>query len=180
MVEATFIGLDNYRAYFASPAFWSSLRNTIDTSLTTTPIAVPLVFLYAYALTRTRIRCKAFFRYTALTPIFMSTVVHTLGLIYLFGRQGVLTRLGFEIELYGRLGIIISQVIYTFPQAFLMFFMALGRLYEVTDSSGCATAHQNAENHLAGSEMYPHQRHVRLLHPSLYRLQRAPDSGRQL
>ena len=135
-----FVGLANYRSYFASPAFWSSLRNTIDISLTTTLIAVPLGFLYAYALTRTRIRCKAFFRYTALIPIFMPTVVHALGLIYLFGRQGVLTRLGFEIELYGRLGIIISQVIYTFPQAFLMFFVALeyadGRLYEAADSMG--------------------------------------------
>ena len=135
-----FVGLDNYRSYFASPAFWSSLRNTIDISLTTTLIAVPLGFLYAYALTRTRIRCKAFFRYIALIPIFMPTVVHALGLIYLFGRQGVLTRLGFEIELYGRLGIIISQVIYTFPQAFLMFFVALeyadGRLYEAADSMG--------------------------------------------
>ena len=138
--QGDFVGVSNYRSYFASPAFWSSLRNTVNISLTTTLISVPLGFLYAYGLTRTRIRCKTFFRYTALLPIFMPTVVHALGLIYLFGRQGVLTRLGFEIELYGRLGIIISEVIYTFPQAFLMFFVALeyadGRLYEAADSMG--------------------------------------------
>ena len=135
-----YVGLANYRAYFASPAFWSSLRNTLDISLVTTLISVPLGFLYAYALTRTQIRFKTFFRYTALLPIFMPTVVHALGLIYLFGRQGVLTQMGFEIDLFGRVGIIISQAIYTFPQAFLMFFVALeyadGRLYEAADSMG--------------------------------------------
>jgi len=136
-----FIGIENYRRYFGSPALSRSVQNTIDISLWTTVISSTLGFLYAYALTRTRIRFKAFFRYTALIPIFIPTVVHALGLVYLFGRQGILTRMfDLDIEIYGRLGIIMAEVIFTFPQAFLMFLVALkfsdGRLYEAADSMG--------------------------------------------
>ena len=135
-----FVGLANYRAYFASPVLSRAIWNTIDISLVTAFYSVTLAFLYAYALTRTNIRFKTFFQYVALIPIFMPTVVHALGLIYLLGRQGVLTRLGFQVELYGRLGIILSQIIYTFPHAFLMFLVTLkyvdGRLYEAAESMG--------------------------------------------
>jgi len=136
-----FVGLENYRRYFGNPALARSVRNTIDISTWTTIISTTLGFIYAYGLTRTNIRLKTIFRYTALIPIFIPTVVHALGLIYLFGRQGILTRaLNLDIEIYGRLGIIMAEVIFTFPQAFLMFFVALkfsdGRLYEAADSMG--------------------------------------------
>jgi len=139
-----FAGLENYRRYFSTPALAASIFNTLDISLCTSFFSFWLALAYAYALTRTNIPGKAFFKYAALTPIFMPTVVHALGLIYLFGRQGLITALGFEIELYGRTGIILSEIIYTFPPAFLMFHVALGtadnRLYEAADSLGCSAA----------------------------------------
>ena len=134
-----FAGFANYIRYFETPTLSVSVFNTISIALWSTVFSVIFGFLYAYALTRTRIRGKVFFKYTALVPIFMPTVIHALGLIYMFGRQGILTRAGlFPFELYGRLGIILSEIIFTFPQAFLMFYIALefadGRLYEVADS----------------------------------------------
>jgi iron(III) transport system permease protein len=138
--DGHFAGLQNYADYFDSPSLRTSVRNTADVSLVTTVCSVLLGFAYAYGLTRTNMRGKAFFRYTALIPIFLPTVVHALGLVYIFGRQGILTGLGVETELYGRFGIILSEIIYTFPQAFLMFVVALevadGRLYEAADSMG--------------------------------------------
>ncbi|MDR3149081.1 MAG: putative 2-aminoethylphosphonate ABC transporter permease subunit [Oscillospiraceae bacterium] len=133
-----FDGLSNYLTYFRTPSLSVSVWNTIDVSLVSTVVSVILGFLYAYALTRTRIPLKPVFKYTALIPIFMPTIVHAIGLVYIFGRQGVLSGLG--LELYGRFGIILSEVIFTFPQAFLMFYVALefadGRLYEAADSMG--------------------------------------------
>jgi iron(III) transport system permease protein len=135
-----FCGLNNYIEYFSNPALSVSVLNTIDISLVTTFFSSVLGFIYAYALTRTNIRLKRFFRYTALIPLFIPTIVHAVGLVYIFGKQGILTRLGLGIDLYGRVGIIISEVIYTFPQAFLMFLIALefadGRLYDAADSMG--------------------------------------------
>ncbi|GHT78826.1 phosphonate ABC transporter permease [Actinomycetota bacterium] len=133
-------GLANYQKYFDSPSLSVSIWNTVDISIWSTIFAVAFGFMFAYALTRTRIKGKTFFKYIALIPIFIPTLVHALGLVYLFGNQGVITQLGFDIGLYGRTGIIISEIIYTFPQAFLMFLVALeyadGRLYEAADSMG--------------------------------------------
>ena len=142
-----FVGFQNYITYFGNPTLRASILNTIDISLWATLISATLGFMYAYALTRTRIIGKTFFKYVALIPIFIPTVVHAIGLIYLLGRQGIITRL-FElnIEIYGRLGIILSEIIFTFPQAFLMFFIALefadGRLYEAADSMGVPPLHK--------------------------------------
>ncbi|MCL2199054.1 MAG: putative 2-aminoethylphosphonate ABC transporter permease subunit [Defluviitaleaceae bacterium] len=135
-----FVGMANYRAYFANPALSRALWNTINVSLVTTVFSVTLGFLYAYALTRTNIRFKRFFRYMALIPIFIPTIVHAVGLISLFGRQGLITQMGFDIEIFGFIGITLSHIIFTFPQAFLMFFVTLeyadGRLYEAAESMG--------------------------------------------
>jgi len=138
-----FVAFDNYFKYFNTPTLSDSVANTISISLWATLFSVVLGFLYAFALTRTRIKGKTFFHYTALIPIFIPTVIHALGLIYLFGKQGIFTRMGlFPFELYGKLGIIISEIIFTFPQAFLMFYIALkfadGRLYEAADSMGAS------------------------------------------
>lgn len=139
--EGDFVGLANYIQYFKTPALMASIRNTVDISLWSTAFSLSFGFLYAFALTRTNIKGKPFFKYAALIPIFIPTVVHALGLVYVLGNQGILTRAGLvQVELYGRLGIILSEIIYTFPQAFLMFYVALGfadgRLYEAADSMG--------------------------------------------
>lgn len=136
-----FAGLSNYIKYFSTPALSVSVTNTLTVSVVSAVFGTALGFAYAYGVTRTNIRLKTFFRYMALLPLFLPTVVHGLSLIYLFGNQGILTSLGWDIGLYGRTGIILSEIIYTFPQAYLMFYVALsyadGRLYEAADAMGC-------------------------------------------
>lgn len=141
--DGNFIWFGNYVKYFTTPALRQSVYNTLLVSAMTAVIGTLSGFGYAYSLTRTNIRFKSFYKYVAMLPIFMPTVVHGIGLIYLFGRQGVITRLGFSFELYGQIGIIISEIIFTFPQAFLMFYVTLsfgdGSLYETADSIGCSS-----------------------------------------
>ena len=136
-----FVGLENYIEYFSTPSLSVSIGNAINVSVSTALISTILGFVYAYGLTRTNIKGKQFFRYTALIPLFLPTVVHGLSLVYLFGTQGVITDMGWDIELYGRTGIILSEIIYTFPQAFLMFYIAFrytdGRLYDAAETMGC-------------------------------------------
>lgn len=139
--DGSFAGFSNYIKYFSTPTLSSSISNTVVVSVVSAVFGTMIGFLYAYGLTRTNLRGKVFFRYAALVPLFFPTVVHGLSLVYLFGKQGVLTGLGWDIGLYGRTGIILSEIIYTFPQAFLMFYIALryadGRLYEAADTMGC-------------------------------------------
>lgn len=141
--SGSFVGMDNYGKYFATPALSNSIGNTIYISITAGLGGTVLGFLYAYGLARTNIAFKKVFQYIALIPLFLPTVVHGLALVYLFGKQGIFTSWGLDIGLYGSTGIILSEIIYTFPQAVLMFLITLkyadGRLYEVAESMGCSS-----------------------------------------
>ena len=63
-----------------------------------------------------------------------------IALIYLFGNQGILTQLGLELPLYGKVGIIIAESIYCFPVATTILTVAFSaadnRLYEAADTMG--------------------------------------------
>src|SRR3954447_23432720 len=50
--DGNFVGLANYVRYFASPALFASIGNSLFIGLAVTAVTVPLAFLYAYALTR--------------------------------------------------------------------------------------------------------------------------------
>jgi iron(III) transport system permease protein len=142
--DGLFVGFANYEKYFNTPSLSISILNTVSVSLIVAGMSTLLGFIYAYSITRTNMVFKRIFVYMALLPIFMPTVVHALALVYLFGTQGIVTQCGFDIGLYGRTGIILAEIIYTFPQAFLMFYVALsytdGRLYEVADTMGVVPA----------------------------------------
>ncbi|WP_246303239.1 putative 2-aminoethylphosphonate ABC transporter permease subunit [Paenibacillus plantarum] len=146
--EAEFIGIKNFITYFSTPALAQSLVNTIWVSVLSTTIAVGLAFLYAYGISRTAIRGKSFLHYIALLPLFEPTMMHGIALTYLFGNQGLVST-GFfgllpemRIPIYGPIGIVISEVIYLFPQAFLIFITALSitdqRLYEAAETLGAS------------------------------------------
>ncbi|AZN42560.1 putative 2-aminoethylphosphonate ABC transporter permease subunit [Paenibacillus albus] len=142
-----FTGLDNFVRYFQSPALLQSLAHTAMISVGTACISVLLAFVLAYALTRTGIRGKFIFKTIALLPLFAPTMMHGIGLTYLFGNQGFITNgffgaLPFEwhINLYGPIGIMMAEVIYTFPQAYLILAVSLAfadyNLYEAAKTMG--------------------------------------------
>jgi iron(III) transport system permease protein len=139
----------NYQKYFSTPALFRSFFNSLATSLTTTTIAVGLGFIYAYAITRTQVPGKGFFRLMSIFPLYIPPLAHAISLVYLFGNQGLITKgffgffekfLGidpsFDINLYGFNGIVIGEVLYCFPQAVIILIAALSltdaRLYEAS------------------------------------------------
>lgn len=141
--DGSFAGIQNFITYFTSPNLVSSLYNTLFVSGITALIAVFLASLYAYALTRTGVRGKNFFRFTAMLPLFAPTMMLAIGLIYLMGNKGLLTGLGIILPLYGPFGIIVAEVIYTFPQAVMILMVSLSfadnRLYEAADAMGTSS-----------------------------------------
>ena len=55
-----------------------------------TVIVIPLAFIYAYALTRTRMPIKGLLLRRRLLPLFAPSLLSAISLIYLFGNQGLL------------------------------------------------------------------------------------------
>ncbi|WDP92691.1 MAG: putative 2-aminoethylphosphonate ABC transporter permease subunit [Desulfobacter sp.] len=141
-----YVGLANYAEYFSSPALSRSIFNSLLTALATTCIAVPLGFGFAWSLTRTCMPGKGILKSVAMMPLFAPTLLNGIALIYLFGRKGIITKgffgllPGIKVPLYGPFGIIVSEVMYTFPQAMLILSIALAvtdaRLYEAADAMG--------------------------------------------
>lgn len=136
-----YIGFRNFAEYFSSSGMAVSLWNSVIISLGTSLIAVFLAFVYAYALTRADIPFKRIFRFMAMMPIFAPTMVFGIALIYLIGNKGIITAMsGIRFPLYGPMGIIISEIFYTFPQAFLILYVTLSyadnRLYESARAMG--------------------------------------------
>jgi iron(III) transport system permease protein len=129
-----FVGLRNYVHYFSTPALSYSIHHSFSVSLLSTAITVPLAFVYAYALTRSRLPWKAFFKTVALVPILVPSMLPGIALVYLFGNQGMVRWLLFGEPIYGPIGIVMAEVFYTFPHALLILVTALAltdaRLYE--------------------------------------------------
>ncbi len=139
-----FVGLENYVAYFSSPATSSSLRHSFNIGIFSMVITVVLAFGVAYALTRTKIPGKRVIRTVSLLPMFIPSVVQALAFIYMFGNNGAFTRAtGINIGLYGPVGIVMSEVFWAFPHALTILLTSLAtadaRLYEAAESLGASS-----------------------------------------
>jgi iron(III) transport system permease protein len=132
--KGAFVGLANYARYFETPALAQSINNSLFVALLSTAITVPLAFLYAYALTRSCLPWKPLFKTVALIPILVPSLLPGLALVYLFGNQGLVKGLLLGHSIYGPIGIVMSEVFFTFPHALLIILTALSladaRLYE--------------------------------------------------
>jgi len=132
--DGIFIGFENYQSYFSNPALVYSIYNSLFVSIITMVITITLAFIFAYALTKSRMAAKGMFRSIAMIPILVPSLLSAISLIYLFGKQGIFRELLMGYEIYGPIGIIIAEVFYTFPHALLIIITALSigdaRLYE--------------------------------------------------
>lgn len=129
------IGLSNYTREFSDPKFTRIVGNSFNVAATTTAITVVLAYAFAWALRRTAMPFKRTCGAIALLPLYAPSLVQALGILFLLGRNGIVNRT-FElgIDIYGFWGIVIADVLYSFPHAFLILSAALAigdaRLYE--------------------------------------------------
>jgi iron(III) transport system permease protein len=142
-----FVGLANFVSYAQTPALLQSLWNSLWVSAAVTVVAVPAAFLFAYALTRSRMVAKPLFRGITLIPLLAPSLLSAISLIYWFGNQGALkawlTAAGIE-QIYGAPGIVVAEILAVFPHAMMILVTALAtadaRLYEAAESMGTSAA----------------------------------------
>jgi iron(III) transport system permease protein len=139
--DGAFVGLANYRRYFSTPAIAASIGNSLFVSAASMVITVVLAFVYAYGLTRTVMPWRGLFRIVVMLPLFAPSLVQALAFIYVFGNNGIFTRItGFNVGIYGPKGIVLAEVFYCFPHALLILVAALSatdaRLYDAAETLG--------------------------------------------
>lgn len=107
---------------FTSPSYRRTFGNSMLLGAITASIATLVGYVFAYALTRTAIPFKGFFKAIATIPVISPPFVLSLSMIFLFGRNGLITRklLGIEdSNVYGMHSLIVIQSISFFPIAYL-------------------------------------------------------------
>jgi ABC-type glycerol-3-phosphate transport system permease component len=109
----------------ANSALANSIGNSILISVVSTAVCVLLAFGYAYGITRTCMPGRGLFKTIAHIPILAPSLLPAIGLVYLFGNQGLAKGLLFGASIYGPIGIVIGVVFCTFPHAPIIITTAL-------------------------------------------------------
>ena len=127
---------EGFRSTLRSNATKKALFNSVWISLTASFIAVASAFFFAYIVEyKLTDRLRKIYRFLSILPMLVPSITHGIVIIYLFGRRGIFTRLfGFQLPIYGPLGVIMGSFFYAFPIAFLVLSQGFanldGRLYE--------------------------------------------------
>lgn len=140
-------GIGNYTEVLGSAGFWRATRHSLAMGSATTVVSVLLGFIIAQTLYRCALPGKWLIRGVIVLPLLAPSLVQALGLIFLLGRNGVISRaLGIEIEIYGFWGLLIANTLYALPQAVMIIGAALvlldARVYEAAEVMGASPARQ--------------------------------------
>ena len=132
---------------FSTPAFGTALAHSVVSALVGTVISVALALAAALTLTRTNVPCRNVWAIVLTLPMLIPSIAHGMGLVYLFGSNGIVTDfLGLSWNAYGLQGIVMGSLLYSFPPAFLMLYDALRyencEVYDAADIMGIPKASQ--------------------------------------
>ncbi|MEP7029878.1 MAG: ABC transporter permease subunit [Pseudolabrys sp.] len=135
------IGFGNFAVILQSKSFWRATAHSLVMSGATTAIVLLLGLVVAFALHRCRVLGSPLVMGAVALPLLMPSLVQGLGLIFLLGRNGLLTKAsGIEINIYGFWGLLIANGLYALPQAVLIIGAALrtadARIYEAAEILG--------------------------------------------
>jgi len=132
--SGAFVGLSQVTQAIAEPRIQSAAWNSLKLAVMTLMLVLPAAFVFAFALTRSRVAGKPWLRLIALSPLLAPSLMPAISLVYLFGNQGLLKGWLGGATIYGPLGIVLGEAFYTFPHALLILTAALSvadaRLYE--------------------------------------------------
>lgn len=117
----THMTFEDMQKVVANDGFSTMLINSVSLTLASTLISVLLAFVLAWMINRSHIRYKAMFSLLFTLPMLIPSISHGMGLVLLFGDNGLFTNwTGINLHIYGAVGIILGSVLYSFPVAFLM------------------------------------------------------------
>lgn len=141
------IGFGNYATVIAQPNFWNATANSMVMSLATTVVSLVLGLTIAFATQRCRVPGRSLVLAAVALPLLAPSLVQGLGLIFLLGRNGLITKaLGVEFNIYGFWGLLVANTLYALPQAVLIIAAALrsadARIYEAAEVLGTSKLRQ--------------------------------------
>lgn len=116
-----YIDKDAIVSVFTDENFGWAVLNSLTSTLVATIISLVVAYALAWSINRTSIKFKAVFSVVLVFPMLIPSISHGMGLIILFGNNGLITNLfNSSSSIYGFGGVVLGSVMYSFPVAFLM------------------------------------------------------------
>ncbi|MCQ2437217.1 MAG: iron ABC transporter permease [Clostridia bacterium] len=128
------LSLQTLKEILTSHRYLSTFGRTLLLGLIVAVISTFIGYIFAYTITRTNAPCKGFLKMIATLPILSPPFILSLSIIFLFGKQGLITKslLGITSNnVYGMPSLIVVQVMSFFPIAYL----TLSGILESIDAS---------------------------------------------
>ena len=138
--ETGAFSLANLTAILQTPRYGKVFGRTMALGLIVAVIATFIGYVFAYTVTRVNIPGKGFFKTMATLPILPPPFVLSLSIIFLFGKQGLISKnlLGITgSSVYGMKSLIVVQVMSFFPIAYLTLSGILSSIDASVEDAAC-------------------------------------------
>jgi iron(III) transport system permease protein len=115
-------GLSEYWAVLRGSRWLNAARNSILITILSTTSATLVGFVFAFAVTRRDVPGRRLFELFGMLPLFAPPFMVAFSYILMFGRQGLVSNrlFGMELDLFGPLGLWLSQTIAFFPLSMMI------------------------------------------------------------
>ncbi len=138
--ESGNVSFANLASILSTPRYMKTAGRTLLLGLVVAVIATFIGYIFAYTITRTNVPFKGFLKAIATLPILSPPFVLSLSIIFLFGKQGLITKslLGIKgNDVYGMTSLIIVQVMSFFPIAYLTLSGILSSIDASVEDAAC-------------------------------------------
>ena len=130
----------NLISILTSSRYLGTAGRTLVLGLVVALISTFVGYIFAYTITRTNVPCKGFLTAIATLPILSPPFVLSLSMIFLFGKQGLITKTLLGItgnNVYGAPALIVVQCMSFFPIAYLTLSGILSSIDASVEDAAC-------------------------------------------
>ncbi len=134
------VSFENFVSIVTSSRYLATTGRTLALGLVVALISTFIGYIFAYTITRTNAPCKGFLKAIATLPILSPPFVLSLSMIFLFGKQGLITNTLLGIErnnVYGAPALMVVQCMSFFPIAYLTLSGILSSIDASVEDAAC-------------------------------------------
>lgn len=138
--ESGAISLASMKQLFSTTRYLKTFGRTMALGVVVAVISTFIGYVFAFTITRTNVPCKGFLKTIATLPILSPPFILSLSIIFLFGKQGLITKELLNIEgndVYGMGSLIVVQVISFFPIAYMTLSGILSSIDASVEDAAC-------------------------------------------
>ena len=138
--ESGAISLASMKQLFSTTRYLKTFGRTMALGVVVAVISTFIGYVFAFTITRTNVPCKGFLKTIATLPILSPPFILSLSIIFLFGKQGIITKELLGItgnDVYGMGSLVVVQVISFFPIAYMTLSGILSSIDASVEDAAC-------------------------------------------